>query len=87
MNRMQIYLPEDLQLELKWLAQKEQKATAQVIREVLEEGLKQKKGKKNAGDMLLELAALGGKGPKDLSKNFYEYAYGKKSTYAKSRRR
>jgi len=42
-----------------------------------------KKTKINAGNMLLKLASKAGKGPKDLSSNFFEYAYGKKSSYAK----
>lgn len=83
MLRTQIYLPEDLLLELKFLSQKEDKPTARVIRELLRDSVRRIKKKKNAGDLLLKLAKLGARGPTDLSKNFYEYAYGKKSSYAK----
>ena len=85
MLRTQIYLPKDLLLELKLLSQKEEKPTAKIIRELLHDSVRRKKKRKNAGDLLLKLARLGARGPKDLSKNFYEYAYGKKSSYAKRR--
>ncbi len=88
MLRTQIYLPEGLSQELKLLAQKEGKPTAAVIRKLLQASLAQRqKKRKNAGQVLLEIAALGekykAKGPKDLSTNFFDYAYGKKSSYAK----
>lgn len=88
MLRTQIYLPEELSQELKLLAYKEGKPTAVIIRKLLKTGLvHQQKKRKNAGQVLLDLAALGKKlkvkGPKDLSSNFFDYAYGKKSSYAK----
>lgn len=85
MLRTQVYLPEELDQELKLLAQKEGRATASLIRELLDEGLRQKKNQKNAGDTLLEIAKLAAKGPEDLSTNFFEYAYGKKSSFVKGK--
>lgn len=82
MIRTQIYLPEDLKLQLKAYAQKEEVPVSEVIRRSVLKEIS-KKAKVNAGDMLLKLASKAGKGPKDLSRNFFDYAYGKKSSYAK----
>lgn len=89
MIRTQLYLPKDLKLELELLAKKEQKATAAVIRELLKEGLekKRKSNKRNAGDFLMELAEMGFEGPGDLSTNLFDYLYGKKSDYARRRKK
>ena len=92
MQRFQIYLPEDLSIELKLLAKREQKPTAQIIRTVLHAGLNQKnKKKKNAGDFLLNLAKMGEKSnmktPDDLSTNLIDYLYGEKSEYATHKRK
>lgn len=77
MIRTQIYLPEDLYREIGWLAKKEKKAKAQVIREALEKEIEKKQG--NAGETLLKLAAMAKKykwkGPKDLSVNHDKYLY------------
>lgn len=77
MIRTQIYLPRQLYQTIDFVAKRERKPKAQVIREFLEEGLKKKEG--NAGKALLELAALGKKlnlkGPKDLSTNHDKYLY------------
>jgi len=87
MLRTQVYLPEELDRELKLLAKKENKAVAKLIRELLHDGLvKRKRRKKNAGDTLLEIAKLVGKGPKDLSSNLFDYLYGKKSDYARKKK-
>jgi len=87
MLRIQVYLPEELDRELKLLAKKESKAVAKLIRELLHDGLvKRKRRKKNAGDTLLEIAKLVGKGPKDLSSNLFDYLYGKKSDYARKKK-
>lgn len=82
MVRTQIYLPEDLKLELRAYADEKAIPVSEVVRRSI---LKEigKKIKLNAGGMLLKLAAKAGKGPKDLSRNFFDYAYGKKSGYAK----
>lgn len=77
MIRTQVYLPKDLYQHIDLVAKREKKAKAQVIREVLDEGIKKKHG--NAGEALLRLAKLGEKlnirGPKDLSKNIDKYLY------------
>lgn len=87
MLRTQVYLPEELDQDLKLLAKKEEKAVAELIRELLREGLARKKRKrKNAGDTLLDIAKLAGKGPGDLSTNLFDYLYGEKSDYARKKR-
>ena len=77
MIRTQVYLPKDLYRHIDLVAKRDKKAKAQVIREVLDEGIKKKHG--NAGEALLRLAKLGEKlnirGPKDLSKNIDKYLY------------
>lgn len=77
MIRTQVYLPKSLYQHIDLVAKKEKKAKAQVIREVLEEGVKGKQG--NSGKVLLEIAAMAKKykwkGPKDLSRNIDKYLY------------
>lgn len=85
MLRTQVYLPEELDQELKLLAKKEGKPKAEVIREFLGKGLKRRK--RNAGTTLKEIAALAVEGPGDLSTNLFDYLYGKKSDYAKKRKK
>jgi len=79
MIRTQVYLPKDLYRNIDLIAKREKKAKAQVIRDTLEEGLKKKRTSKNAGHVLLEIAAmakkLNAKGPRDLSKNIDKYLY------------
>lgn len=82
MIRTQIYLPEDLKLQLRAYAEKENVPVSEMIRRSLRRLVSQKV-KLNAGRMLLKLAARAGRGPRDLSRNFFDYAYGKKSGYAK----
>jgi len=81
MIRTQVYLPKDLYRHIDLVAKREKKAKAQVIRDTLEEGLKKKKTSKNAGHVLLEIAAMAKtynwKGPKDLSTNIDKYLYEK----------
>lgn len=77
MIRTQVYLPKQLYQSIDLVAKRERKAKAQVIREVLEKGIEQKRG--NAGKVLLEVTAMakkhGWKGPKDLSTNIDKYLY------------
>lgn len=77
MIRTQIYLPKQLYQEVDWVAKKERKPKAQVIREAIEKDMGKKRG--NAGDALLKLAAMAKKykwkGPKDLSTNHDKYLY------------
>ncbi|HLE50181.1 MAG TPA: hypothetical protein VI791_03490 [Patescibacteria group bacterium] len=75
MIRTQVFLPEETYQYLKIRALREKKPAAQVVREVLQAGMGQPVKKQNAGDTLLQLAKLGGKGPKDLSKNIDKYLY------------
>lgn len=86
MQRTQIYLPEDLLLELKLLSQKEEKPTARVIRELLRDSVQRKQKRKNAGTTLKEIARLAAPGPRDLSTNLFDYLYGKKSDYARRKK-
>lgn len=79
MTRTQIYLPKDLYQEIALKAKVENKAKAVIIREALEDGLNKKLPKRNAGSVLLEIAAMADKlqtkGPKDLSINHDKYLY------------
>lgn len=73
MIRTQIYLPKALYQRVQLVAQKENKPTAEVIRELLNESLERKSG--SVGKALLELAKIKGKGPADLSKSIDKYLY------------
>lgn len=79
MFRTQIYLPEDLYREIGFIAKREKKKKAQVIRETLKTGVDRKKTKQTAGEALLKLAAMAKKynwkGPRDLSINHDKYLY------------
>mgnify|MGYP001576370652 CR=1 FL=1 len=77
MLRTQVYLTEELYQEINLLAQKERKASAQVLRELLIEGLSQKKKRTSIGNALLTLSKIKAHGPKDLSTNIDEYLYSK----------
>jgi len=52
-----------------------------VIRELLHEGMKNSthKAQESTGESLLRLAAIGGKGPADLSSRVDDYLYGENS--------
>lgn len=77
MIRTQVYLPKTLYQDVQLVAQAEKKARAAIIRELLEQGIAQKKKRRSAGEALLELVKLGKrfnlKGPKDLSVNHDKY--------------
>lgn len=78
MKRTQIYLPESLEREIAFIAKKEGKPKAQVIREHLEANIASTRvGKaKNAGEALLELATHAVKsGDPHLSQNIDKYLY------------
>lgn len=75
MIRTQVYLPELIYQEVKIEAKKAKKATAAVLRELLEEGLKVKKHKSSIGKALLSLTSIRAKGPRDLSTNIDKYLY------------
>ena len=70
------YLPKDVYTQLGMLAQDEGKTITQVLRELVGDGLKQKK-KKNSMRQLVELARKvrkeGWQGPRDWSVNHDKY--------------
>lgn len=74
MIRTQVYLPRILYHHIKMIAARNKKAAAEVIRELLEEGVKKRHG--NAGEALLRIAKNPIKGlPKNLSTNIDKYLY------------
>lgn len=87
MIRTQIYLPEDLKLQLRAYAEKEDVPVSEIIRRSIRKEVN-KKTRVNAGSALLKIASMATKGgPKDLSSNLFDYLYGEKSDYAKSKRK
>jgi len=71
-----IYLTEELDRQVHFVALSEKKPEAQVIREVLHAGFALKKPSRNGGDALLALAAMAM--PSDdpfLSRNIDKYLY------------
>lgn len=79
MVRKQIYLTRKLDQYIHVLAQKQNKPEAEVIRGLLERGIK-RQGLMNTGEALLGLATLGERlglaGPTDLSERHDDYLYG-----------
>jgi hypothetical protein len=79
MVRKQIYLTRELDQYIHVLAQKQDKPEAEVIRDLLETGIK-RRGAMSTGEALLGLAtlgeALGMAGPTDLSERHDDYLYG-----------
>jgi hypothetical protein len=84
MIRTQVYLTEEQVQAIKLRSRHERKPEAEVIREVVQNGLAVSQGakKQTTGEALLELVALGKKynisGPTDLSTNHDDYLYGDK---------
>jgi hypothetical protein len=85
MIRTQVYLTEEQARSIKLRSQQDQKPEAELIRELLDAGLRiraQRAKRKTTGETLLELAELGNKlglsGPTDLSTNLDDYLYGDK---------
>ncbi len=74
MLRTQIYIPEDLYRHIDLMAREEKKATAQVIRELLTDGLSHKK-KATIGNALLKLTQVKAHAPEDTSTKIDEYLY------------
>ena len=83
MIRTQIYIPEELHQETKFLAQKQGKTMAELLRSFITIGVieEKKKVKTPSLDRLIKLGVKGG--PKDLSKNFDKYLV--ESIYGKNR--
>jgi hypothetical protein len=81
MTRTHVYLTEEQAREIKLIAKRENKREAEVIRELLSVGLKNStsNAQESTGESLLRLAAIGGKGPADLSSRVDEYLYGENS--------
>ena len=81
MIRTQVYLTEDQARDIKLWAKRENKREAEVIRELLRDGMKNatRKAQESTGESLLRLAAIGGKGPADLSSHVDDYLYGENS--------
>ena len=81
MIRTQVYLKEEQTRDIKLRAKRENKHEAEVIRELLNEGMKKSASKtqESTGETLLRLAAIGGKGPADLSSRVDDYLYGENS--------
>lgn len=79
MIRKQIYLTRKLDQTIHVLSQKTNKPEAEVIRDLLETGIK-KQPRMSTGDSLLGLAKLGEElgfsGPTDLSSRIDDYLYG-----------
>jgi metal-responsive CopG/Arc/MetJ family transcriptional regulator len=83
MQRTHIYLPEELNREIDYIARLEGKTKAEVTRRILEEGLKviqpQKSGSAKALlDIAKEAEKLNVSGPRDLSFNHDYYTWGGK---------
>lgn len=78
MIRTQIYIPEEIHQETKFLAQKQGKSMAELLRSFITIGVIEEKKKKSKQRSLSSLARLGIKGgPKNLSKNIDKYLYQK----------
>ena len=77
----QVYLTEDQARDIKLRAKRENMREAEVIPELLSEGMKKsaRKTQESTGDSLLRLAAIGGKDPADLSSRVDDYLYGEHS--------
>jgi hypothetical protein len=81
MIRTQIYLTEEQVRDIKLRAKREKKREAEVIGELLSNSLKTipRARRESTGESLLRLAAIGGKGPADLSVRIDDYLYGENS--------
>ena len=81
MQRTHIYLPEELNREIGYLAKLRGTTKAEVTRHILAEGLKVVKPKKSSSALaLVNIAKLAKKlhvkGPRDLSENHDYYTWG-----------
>jgi predicted DNA-binding protein len=75
MIRKHFLLPLPLDERIKLVARQDQKSEAEVIRELIEQGLQATKPSVSLGEGLRQLANLGIKGPSDLSQNIDKYLY------------
>lgn len=81
MQRTHIYLPEELNREIGYIARLEGKTKAEITRKVLEEGLKTIKPPKPSSTKALlkivrEAKKIKGTAPRDLSVNHDYYTWG-----------
>jgi hypothetical protein len=81
MIRTQVYLTEEQARDIKLRAKREKKRETEVIGELLSNSLKTvpSERRESTGESLLRLAAIGGKGPADLSVRIDDYLYGENS--------
>ena len=78
MIRTQLYLPEELRLELRLLAQQLNVPVAEVVRKALIKGIPQVKKKKARGlDVIVGMIKFD-KAPKNLSENLDRYLFGER---------
>lgn len=76
-KRTQMYLPEDIFEEIKFLAKREHKSIAAVIREAILVFLKKKESSNSwEKDSLMKIVGKGKSKEKDLSVNHDKYLYG-----------
>ena len=81
MLKTYLYIPEQIDLEVRKLAKEEKKSKAEILRTALEKGIAAIKKRKYAGaEVLLKLADLGKKykikGPRDAYTNHDYYLWG-----------
>ena len=77
MIRRQIYLPKSLYHQLQLTAQQRNQSVSEMVRELLETALSQQlANRRSAGESLLGLSKIGGRGPTDLSEKLDDYLYG-----------
>jgi hypothetical protein len=81
MIRTQVYLTDEQARDIKLRAKRQNKPEAEVIRELVNKGLKAAPSprQESTGASLLRLAAIRGKGPADLSTRVDDYLYGEDS--------
>lgn len=83
MQRTHIYLPEEINREIAYLANRQGKSKAEITRNILEAGLKVVEPKKSSSaGVLVDIAKAAEKlnvsGPRDLSFNHDYYTWGGK---------
>jgi len=78
MIRTQIYIPDKIHQETKYIAWRQGKTMAEILRSFITVGVIEEKKKKQKQKPLSSLARLGIKGgPRDLSENIDKYLYQK----------
>ncbi len=77
LRRTQMYLPEDILLELKRKAGKEKTTIANIVRNAVSDFLKKEKAKDWENDPLWNMVGAGSSQEGDISVNHDKYLYGK----------